>query len=165
MERDFSKIMSERTDKDLVNIVTIKQDEYEPEALIAAINELEKRKINAATFYTDDQIEHLKDLPNKEKETLLYKWQHKVLIVLLPFIILIAAIYVSEKFFGYKYGGGFGFCLIFVTQWLIHRNLKDNRYFKRAAEFKKWVAYTLYIYLAVLVVITIYVLLFYNYKP
>ncbi len=74
---------------------------------------------------------------------------------------MLVTIFVGEKIFGYKFGGGLGFFLIYLVQLVTYRNLKSNGYLKRAAEFKRWIAYTLYIYLSLLTVITILVVLFY----
>ncbi|MDL2303160.1 RDD family protein [Dysgonomonas sp. OttesenSCG-928-D17] len=46
MENRFEKEMSLRTDKELVRIITIERDNYQPLALDAAKNELKKRNIS-----------------------------------------------------------------------------------------------------------------------
>lgn len=62
MKQDFTKVMSKRTDEELIEIVKIKRDGYQAEAVEAAEKELEKRKINP------EQIEQIKQ-ESTEKET------------------------------------------------------------------------------------------------
>lgn len=50
MEKEFAKVMSERTDKELIKITTIEKDGYNPTAIIAAELEIKKRNINVNDF-------------------------------------------------------------------------------------------------------------------
>lgn len=50
MENEFTKVMSERSNKELIEIVTIKKDTYIPTAIEAALHEIEKRNINTSEF-------------------------------------------------------------------------------------------------------------------
>ncbi len=50
MENEFAKVMSERTDEELIKIVTVERDKYNPTALEAADEEVEKRKIDTSKF-------------------------------------------------------------------------------------------------------------------
>lgn len=50
MENEFAKVMSERTDEELIKIVTVERGKYNPIALEAADSEIEKRKIDNSTF-------------------------------------------------------------------------------------------------------------------
>jgi uncharacterized RDD family membrane protein YckC len=50
MENEFAKVMSERTDKELIKIVTAERDKYNPTAIEAAETEVEKRKIDTSKF-------------------------------------------------------------------------------------------------------------------
>lgn len=50
MENEFSQVMSERTDEELIKIVTVERDKYNPIALEAADAEVEKRNIDTTTF-------------------------------------------------------------------------------------------------------------------
>lgn len=45
-ENSFTNIMSQRTDVELYKIVTELKDEYQPEAVVAAQLELEKRNLS-----------------------------------------------------------------------------------------------------------------------
>lgn len=50
MENQFHEIMSQEPDKALIRMLAFKKEEYQPEALIAAKQELDKRNLSAATF-------------------------------------------------------------------------------------------------------------------
>ena len=58
MENEFTKAMSERTDEQLIKIVTAERDKYNPAAIDAAESEVAKRNIDTNKF---EEI--------KEKET------------------------------------------------------------------------------------------------
>lgn len=61
MKQDFTEVMSKRTDEELIEIVKVKRDDYQPEAVEAAENELQKRQVDP------DQIEQVKqELTEKE---------------------------------------------------------------------------------------------------
>ena len=50
MENEFTKVMSERTDEELIKIVTVERGSYNPNAIEAADAEVEKRKIDTSEF-------------------------------------------------------------------------------------------------------------------
>lgn len=50
MENEFAQVMSERTDEELIKIVTAERDNYNPTAIEAAESEVEKRNIDTNTF-------------------------------------------------------------------------------------------------------------------
>ena len=50
MGNEFAKVMSDRTDSDLIKIVTADRAKYNPAAIAAAETELEKRNINKSEF-------------------------------------------------------------------------------------------------------------------
>ena len=50
MENEFEEVMSKRTDEELIKIVTIQKDDYNPDAVKAAELEIEKRKIDIQNF-------------------------------------------------------------------------------------------------------------------
>ena len=50
MEYEFKKVMSQRTDKELIKIVTTERGDYRPEAIEAAESEIEQRKIDVKFF-------------------------------------------------------------------------------------------------------------------
>ena len=50
MENEFAKVMSERTDEELIKIVTAERTSYNPTAIEAAEAEIEKRNIDKNEF-------------------------------------------------------------------------------------------------------------------
>ena len=61
MKQDFTEVMSKRTDEELIEIVKVKRDDYQPEAVESAEKELQNRQINS------DQIEQVEqELTEKE---------------------------------------------------------------------------------------------------
>jgi hypothetical protein len=64
MENKFVGIMEQRTDSELMEILTKDRDEYQPEALKAAEAELEKRKL------TVDQIESAKQKVKTKEQSI-----------------------------------------------------------------------------------------------
>ena len=50
MENKFRQVMSDRTDEELIKIVTVERDRYEPLAVEAAEAEIEKRNIDITDF-------------------------------------------------------------------------------------------------------------------
>ena len=62
MENEFAKVMSERTDEELIKIVTVERGSYNPTAIEAADAEVEKRKIDTSEF------EKIREKATAEKE-------------------------------------------------------------------------------------------------
>ena len=62
MENDFKQVMSERTDEELIKIVTVEKGSYNPIAIKAAESEIEKRNIDSSNF------EAIKEKATVEKE-------------------------------------------------------------------------------------------------
>lgn len=50
MENEFAKVMSERTDEELIKIVTVERERYNTTAIEAADAEVEKRNIDTSEF-------------------------------------------------------------------------------------------------------------------
>ena len=50
MENEFQKVMSERSDEELIKIATVDSENYNPTAIIAADSEIKKRNIDTSTF-------------------------------------------------------------------------------------------------------------------
>jgi uncharacterized RDD family membrane protein YckC len=62
MENEFVKVMSERTDEELIKIVTVERERYNPTAIEAADSEIEKRNIDTS------ELEKIKEKATVEKE-------------------------------------------------------------------------------------------------
>jgi len=150
MSKDFSQAMAERTDKQLVDIVTIKRDEYQLEAILSAESEIEKRKLNPSNFYTETQIEETKLTLATQHQTQKLAWQHKALIVALPVVVGVGVWYLSSHISELKIIGRFGFALILIAQYIVYRLLKNTDYVQITTEYKHWVAYSYYIYAIVI---------------
>ncbi len=65
MENEFKKVMSERTDKDLIKIVTVEREKYNPRAIEAAETEIKKRNLDASKF---EKIIEVATVEKKQKE-------------------------------------------------------------------------------------------------
>jgi uncharacterized RDD family membrane protein YckC len=50
MENEFQKVMSERSDEQLIKIATVDRENYNPTAIIAADSEIKKRNIDTSAF-------------------------------------------------------------------------------------------------------------------
>lgn len=91
MSKDFSEAMSQRSDKQLADILTIKKEEYQPEAVEAAQREFAKRNLNLDDFITAEevrqQIAELEELPNEEQKL---PRPYKILCFLSPILVSIA---------------------------------------------------------------------------
>jgi len=62
MENNFEKAMSERTDEELIKIVTVEREDYQPIAVEIAEKEIEKRNIDTSEF------QEIKDKSLNEKQ-------------------------------------------------------------------------------------------------
>jgi hypothetical protein len=155
MNKDFSQAMSERTDKQLVDILTIKRDEYQPEAIIAAEKELNLRQLNISNFYSEEQINQIKEKVNIE--AIGFEWYHKALTIAIP-LIIVCIISLLDKHLG---GLKIGFPLILISQYFIFWRLKSSGHNQIATEFKNWVIYSYYFYAILLIIIGLIVYLFF----
>ena len=66
MENEFKKVMSERTDEELIKIVTVERERYNPTAIEAADSEIEKRNIDKGEF---EKIKEQATLETEQKQT------------------------------------------------------------------------------------------------
>jgi uncharacterized RDD family membrane protein YckC len=65
MENEFKEVMSNRTDEELIKIVTTQRDDYNPIAVEAAEIEVEKRNIDTSKF---EEIKQIATVEKKQKE-------------------------------------------------------------------------------------------------
>jgi uncharacterized RDD family membrane protein YckC len=65
MENEFKEVMSQRTDEELIKIVTIEREGYNPTAIEAAESEIEKRNIDTSKF---EEIKEVATAEKKQKE-------------------------------------------------------------------------------------------------
>ena len=64
MENEFTKVMSERTDEELIKIVTVEREGYNPIAIEAADAEVERRNIDTSEF---EKIKEKATIEKKQK--------------------------------------------------------------------------------------------------
>lgn len=67
MNTDFKDVMSKRTDEELIKIVTVDRNGYQPLAIVAAEEEIRKRNIDAATI---EQVKNASTAKIEEKKQL-----------------------------------------------------------------------------------------------
>ncbi len=65
MENEFKEVMSQRTDEELIKIVTVEREGYNPTAIEAAESEIEKRNIDTSKF---EEIKEVATAEKKQKE-------------------------------------------------------------------------------------------------
>ena len=65
MENEFEKVMSERTDEELIKIVTVEREGYNPIAIEAADAEVERRNIDTSEF---EKIKEKATIEKKQKQ-------------------------------------------------------------------------------------------------
>ncbi|MBA2612678.1 MAG: hypothetical protein H0U95_11940 [Bacteroidetes bacterium] len=152
MTKDFTQVMSERTDKQLVDILTLKRDEYQPEAIFAAEKEIEHRQINVETFYSEVQIHEIQNSTQIDKADMEFEWYHKILTIFLPATIIAVVTYLFNLLGQGPILKALGFPIMILIHYAIHNRLKDTGYIKMAKDFLKWVNYTLYIYIGLILV-------------
>lgn len=96
----FEERMKQKTDDEIIKIVTIASEDYQPEALEAARHEFSKRNLSA------EQIDNVKKIVNEEQEEDIYKADLpldptiKFLTFILPALIqfIYSGIYISEGY-------------------------------------------------------------------
>ena len=149
MQNDFKEVMSERTDKQLVDIVTLKRNEYQPEAIKAAEQEIELRKLDVYAFYTQEEIEASQQVLPVDKVNVPFEWYHKVLTVLFPIITGFVITYLFKAMDMPRVFQSLGFPLLVLAHFAVYRGFKDNGYVRMAREFLRWIVYTLYVYIGI----------------
>ena len=76
MTTDFKNVMSQRTDEELIRIVTVQRDDYQPMAVVAAEDEIQKRgidltKIEEVKTDLEARIEELKEFDSKKVNSMI----------------------------------------------------------------------------------------------
>ena len=161
MTTDFTQIMSERTDKQLVEIVTIKRDEYQPDAVIAAEKEIERRQLSPDSFYSIEEIESIKNPIPVDKADMTFDLSHKIYTILLPAAFITLWTFIIQKLEGFMAFKGLALPAIILVYFGINHWLKDNGYTNRSKEFLKWSTYTLYIYIGLILLIGLIIYFFF----
>ena len=89
---DFSQIMSERTDEQLIEIVKRKREEYQPEALEAADAEFSRRDLSADAVVEAEQVLSGRATQERQKAEAPLGGIWKVLAFLFPGFIFFLAL-------------------------------------------------------------------------
>lgn len=152
--------MSERTDRQLVEIVTIKRSEYQPEAILAAEKEIENRQINLDAFTATEKVNFSESTVPPDKMEKGFEWYHKALTVFLPATVIAVVSTIFNHFGATPILRVIGFPTIVLIHYAIHRRLKDLGYTKMAGDFMHWVTYSLYIYIGLLLILGLAIFFF-----
>jgi hypothetical protein len=119
MDNEFSNAMQQRTDEELLHIVTDLRNEYQPEAVSAAETELQNRNIPSEKMdYLLRRVEHVKKARHTKSQKPLPAGL-KVLAALLPGLaLLIIASVLNDA--GYKNAskGLFFWTMIGIAIWI-----------------------------------------------
>ena len=90
---EFSRAMSERTDEQLIDIVTRKRDEYQPEALLAADEEFKRRSLTHEVLVEAEQNLAVRSAVTEEKANAPLDVPWKILAFLFPgFVFLLVSL-------------------------------------------------------------------------
>ena len=104
---DFQQIMSEASNEELIKIVTLLRDEYQPEAVATAEAELKKRNLPQGQFEQIRQITEFNKNVEDAKASEPLSGIFKVLCFLFPFVGLAAMVFIAMylKSKGYRKKG------------------------------------------------------------
>ncbi len=156
MTKDFSEIMSQRSDKELAEILTTKRDDYQADAINAAQAEFDKRNLDVNNFVTVEEIKAVEKAkePTLDKDKK-FNWLHKFLtffsLGLIYYIWGIITTYILDmpmlKLLGIP--------LTIVAQIMLFKEFKKKGFDKLASDLKNWSlnGWIFYVGLAVLVYI------------
>ena len=152
---DFLEIMKQRSDKQIVEILTIKRGDYQEQAIIAAQAELEARNLDINDFISADDIKKIetdKVIVLIEKKDQKLELSYKILAFFLPLIVLKLGSFIFNNFF---YAPPFSYLslpIIMIFQYYIFKTLRKNGFDNKAKDFRNWsIAY--YVLITVLIII------------
>ncbi len=146
-ENPFSGAMQHKSDEQLLQIVGDKREDYQPLAIVAAVQELEKRNVRWEAIQQAAPPEPDTALANSKRS---FEWYHKAGMLLLPFFIgflfrVLTSLVNSSASLQFL-----GFPFLFLCYYLLYHQLKKSGYAQMATDFKHWTSYTLYIYIGIL---------------
>lgn len=136
MENEFKQVMSERTDDELVKIVTTERERYNPVALEAAESEIENRNIDTSLFEKIKKKATAEKIKKKKVDSNVVGSGIRFLNFLIDFIIwlVIAGILTyplnandgTEMFLGY---------LIMLTTFIAYYGIMEIKFQKTVGKF------------------------------
>ena len=153
MIKDFSEIMSKRSDKELADILTTKRDDYEAEAINAAQVEFDKRNLDVNNFVTVAEmkaVEKAKEpIPKHEQK---FNWLHKFLTFFSLGYIHYFWDLTSKYILEIPILEILGLPLTIIAQVLLFKEFKKKGYDRLALDLKNWAlnGWIFYVGLAVL---------------
>ena len=155
MNKDFSESMSQRSDKQIVDILTTKRSEYQPEAIAAAESEADKRKLNVSDFVLSNATKTL-DLDIKDAKL---EWYYKVSTFIFPALLTRFIVFIVKSNPELYLLQLLTIPICIVGQVYIFRKLKAEGFVKKSLEFKKWTinSYIFYFALFILLIILTFI--------
>jgi hypothetical protein len=141
MNLDFKEVMSTRTDEELINIVTVFRNDYQPLAVEAAEEELKKRNIDKNNI-EDVKVDWASKIEEKDendsmKVTLLTRLIHFIVDTLAFFLLTIVLAYILGLFIhsvSQNIITIFGF-LIYVIGFFVYYVFMETKYQKTIGKF------------------------------
>ena len=149
MDTDFKDVMSKRTDEELIKIVTVYKNDYQPLAIIAAEEEMKKRNIDTVKIEQVEskfksEFEEEKQLNDKTVNSLI-RFVHFLIdtiawlvatfvsVFLLGVLLKILSISLNDEF-ARKYAMSFGFA-IYIIAYICYYYIMEVKFQKTVAKF------------------------------
>ncbi len=133
MKNEFAQVMSKRSDSDLLEIVTKLRGDYQPEAVLAAEMEIQKRNLSAEEIKNAHEDIQIKEVAHLQKENE-------------PLDAIQRALFIIF-FWG-------------VIPWSVASTFKSNGYTRKYKEAWQYMKYGFLVYLGIVVVSILFFLFF-----
>ena len=140
MNTDFKDVMSKRTDEELIKIVTIDREGYQPLAVAAAEEEIENRKLDAAKIEQVEsdfkaEIEEKKQIDDKTVSSLI-RFVHFIIDTIVWFILAFILASILDILFNTseEFVMLIGYLILFVT-FIGYYYIMEVRFQKTVAKF------------------------------
>jgi hypothetical protein len=154
MTKDFSEVMSQRSDKELAEILTTKRHEYQEDAIKAAQAELEKRNLDVNSFVTVDDMKKIETklapVPKVEQK---FNLLYKILTFMLPGPVTALWGFICNNVLEAPLLKGLSLPIVIIIQVIIFKQLKTNGYDRLALDFKKWTLNSWIFFVALFIII------------
>ena len=143
MSTDFTEIMAQRTDKQLVEILNIKRDDYTAEAIEAAQIEFDKRSLTGKEVFDEEDLKRI----NEEEHESTAEGQKLVMAYkLLTFFSPAYGFYLIRIICGRVLEmprlGIIAVPLIIIAHLFIYSRIKEGGFVTMAKDFKTWAKYS-----------------------
>jgi hypothetical protein len=120
MSTDFKEVMSKRTDEELIKIVTVDREGYQPLAVVAAKEEIKNRKIDTVRIEQVEtelkiEVEEKKQVDDKTVSSLI-RFIHFILDSIVWLVVwFIVAVIVAIPFKSVEFATLIGYLLLIPT--------------------------------------------------